>query len=175
MSDFEDYRGEDLENPELNTILEKADQLASSGSFDEAIEALDGAVEKFPESVLAHYNLGVVYYMRLREDLDHVEVWEDYADEQGYYEEAVSEFQQTLDLDPDFVPALNNLGNLYALKEMWEEAIEQWEHSLEVNPDQPEISDSLKSAQEELDAAEEGEEDDEYYDEDEDENDKDDQ
>lgn len=166
MSDFEDYRGEDLDNPELNDFLEKAEQAATDENYEEAVEILENAAEKFPESVLAHYNLGVVYYMRLKEDLDHVEVWEDYSDEEGYYEEAVSEFQQTIDLDPDFVPALNNLGRLYALREMWEEAIEQWEHSLEVQPNQPEIEDSIKTAQENL---EEEEEDDEDYEDEEDE------
>ncbi len=165
MSDFEDYRGEDLENPEMNEMLEKADQAASDGNYDEAIEVLENAVEKFPESVFTHYNLGVVYYMKLKEDMDHAEVWEDYSDEEGYYEESVMEFQQALELDPDFVPALNNLGNLYALREMWEEASEQYEHSLEVNPDQPEISDCLKASLEEIEEVDE----DELYDEEEDE------
>lgn len=153
MSDFEDYRGEDLENEALNEMLEEAEQQASDDNYDEAIGILNDAVEKFPESVLAHYNLGVANYMLLKNDLDHAEYWEDYADEEGYYEESISEFQQTLELDPDFVPALNNLGNLFALREMWEEALEQFERSVGVNPDQPEIDEKIKEIKDALEEA----------------------
>ncbi len=124
---------------DLSSILEEGLSLAESGDLDEAIDVLSDAVERFPESPLSHYNLGVAQFMKLKEDLEHTEMWEDFSDEEGHYEEAVSAFEHALEIDPKFVGALNNLATLYALRNRAEDAISLWERSLEFEPDQPDV------------------------------------
>lgn len=53
---------------------------------------------------------------------------------QGEYEKAAAEYQKVLELDPDYLPALNNLAILYEKKPSWyTKAMEQWEKVLHVS------------------------------------------
>lgn len=168
--EFEEDEEEPLEDDEelgegstgfgdLPSILEEGLNLAESGDLDEAIEILGEAVDRFPESPLSHYNLGVAHFMKMKEDLEHTEMWEDYHDEEGHYEEAVSAFEHALEIDENFVGALNNLATLYALRDRGEDAIELWERSLQVESDQPEIRADLEDYRAHVEEEEEGEED----------------
>jgi tetratricopeptide (TPR) repeat protein len=140
---------------DLPSMLEEGLNLAESGDLDEAIEILTDAVERFPESPLSHYNLGVAHFMKLKEDLEHVEMWEDYADDEGHYEEAVASFEHALEIDEKFVGALNNLATLYALRDRAEDAIDLWERSLEIDPDQPEVREDLDEYRQQLEEPDE--------------------
>jgi anti-sigma B factor antagonist len=53
---------------------------------------------------------------------------------QGDYEKAAAEYQKVLELDPEYLPALNNLAILYEKKPAWyAKALEQWERVLNVS------------------------------------------
>lgn len=53
---------------------------------------------------------------------------------QGNYEMSVEEYTQALAVDPDYLPALNNLAIVYEKQPSWiNKAIEQWEHVLRLS------------------------------------------
>jgi tetratricopeptide (TPR) repeat protein len=53
---------------------------------------------------------------------------------QGDYEKAAAEYQKVLELDPEYLPALNNLAILYEKKPSWyTKAMEQWDKVLHVS------------------------------------------
>ena len=47
---------------------------------------------------------------------------------------AIKEFEKAIKIDPYFVLAYNNLGEVYAFLAMYEEAIHEYEKALEINP-----------------------------------------
>ena len=53
---------------------------------------------------------------------------------QGEYEQAVNEYLKALQIDPEYLPAHNNLAIVYEKKPSWHsKAIEQWEKVLELS------------------------------------------
>jgi tetratricopeptide (TPR) repeat protein/peroxiredoxin len=54
---------------------------------------------------------------------------------QGHTEEAIQNFQRALQIDPDFVIALVNLGNAYHQQKRWDDAKRVLERALELSPD----------------------------------------
>ena len=131
---------------ELDEKMRTATELVNSGKYDESIQLLRALAEQYPDSPLPHYNLSVIYLMRLQEDYEHLEVWEDLSDDEKVFEQAVSEAETALQIKPDFIPALNNLGTLFALRGWWQDAINQWEKSLSEEPDQPLVREDLAEA-----------------------------
>jgi TolB-like protein/DNA-binding winged helix-turn-helix (wHTH) protein/lipopolysaccharide biosynthesis regulator YciM len=62
------------------------------------------------------------------------------------YDPAIKEAKKTLDLDPDYVPALERLGWAYEQKRMYPEAIEVFEHWRKMSRDDPEMKAQLAHA-----------------------------
>jgi len=135
---------------ELEALLHRAETLSRENQHADAIALLEKAVEDFPDQALAHYNLGVVWFARLKEDLEHLEVWEDLADEEEDFERAFGALSRSLELDDSLAPALNNLGRLSALRGWHEQAITYFERSLSIDPEQPNVRDDLASVRENL-------------------------
>lgn len=53
---------------------------------------------------------------------------------QGFYEKAVEEYKKALSINPEYLPALNNLAIVYEKKPSWNsKAIEQWEKVLTIS------------------------------------------
>ena len=53
---------------------------------------------------------------------------------QGNYDLSVLEYEKALTIDPDYLPALNNLAIVYEKQPSWNaKAIEQWEHVLRLS------------------------------------------
>lgn len=121
----------------LEEYLAAGERIAQDGRLDEAIDVLREATSTFPDSATAHYNLGVSIFLKLREDLAHLELWEDLADEEDLAEECLVEFQAAVDLDTELAPAWTNLGSILALRGRINEAIAAWEKSLSLDPNQP--------------------------------------
>ena len=61
----------------------------------------------------------------------------------GLYEEAEAQFVKALEEDPDYAPALINLGNIYFLRDDLEEALDYFERAFGIRPDDPEVLLSL--------------------------------
>jgi tetratricopeptide (TPR) repeat protein len=136
---------------DIESMIDEGETLSENGNFEEAINVFTSVVEHFPESPLGYYNLGVAHFLKLREEIENSELWEDLVDEEGHYEEAVTCFEQALELQEDYVPALNNLATAYAMRGKYQEAIELWERSLEIDPDQSEIRQDLQNVQAQMD------------------------
>lgn len=86
-------------------------------NFKSAYEAFLKAVELDPRNPVFSNNLGC------------------FLDSWGKAGEAEKAFQMSLRSDPDFAPALFNLGNLYFRLKRWEDARRVWTHLIEVQPD----------------------------------------
>lgn len=69
-----------------------------------------------PYSALAHNNLGILY-----------------AGE-NKLNEAITEFQKTIDVDPTFIEAYNNLAGIYMEQDNMEEAISAYQKAISLNP-----------------------------------------
>lgn len=135
---------EDALHKELDLMLRKAEMLYEEKKYDEAVEHLGKMIERFPDSPFPHHDLAVVYLSQLHDKYEHLEIWDDLAEDEALFEAAVSAEEAALDLDSEFVPALNNLGTLFALRGWWEDAIEEWEYSLAIDPEQPELREDLE-------------------------------
>ena len=135
---------------ELESLLVEGEKLAEAGHLDESFEVFKSATEKFPDSALAHYNLSVAYFLKLKIDKSQDLWWENKVDDETLLEEAISECRAAVDLEPNFVAALSNLGLLLALSGQKIEAIEIWETSLKLESDQPELRDDLAALKESL-------------------------
>ncbi|MGD9014812.1 MAG: tetratricopeptide repeat protein [Candidatus Omnitrophota bacterium] len=70
-----------------------------------------------PDSVRAHYNLGVMYEAINRE------------------QEAIKLYKKAIAINPDYTKAYNNLGAIYNTMGKREEAIELYKKAIEINPD----------------------------------------
>lgn len=137
-------------NETAASLIEQGEKLAKEGNLDEAEEVLKRAVEMEPDNALTHYNLSLVYMIKLKRDIEQEELWEDYADDEGYFEEAIAHCQTAVELNPKMVEAHNNLGTLYALRGWKEKAIEQWEESLAIHPDQPQVREDIITLRDEV-------------------------
>jgi len=67
--------------------------------------------------------------------------------ESGLDDEAFSEYQRTLSLNPANVTALVNLGYLYSERERYEEARDCWERAVRAAPDSSEAAEARASLQ----------------------------
>jgi tetratricopeptide (TPR) repeat protein len=65
------------------------------------------------------------------------------AAREGHTDEAVQHFQRALQIDPDFLIALQNLGNAYRQQKRWKEAEDVLLRALQVSPESPEANYSL--------------------------------
>lgn len=128
----------------IEEYISTAEKVAQEGRVDEGIDILREATEKYPESAKAQYDLGVAIFMKLRDDLSHLQLWENLADDEELAEECHFAFQSAIERDPKMAAAYANLGTLLALRGRVRKAIEAWEKSLELDPDQPELAGDLQ-------------------------------
>ena len=143
----EEDEGEVLDQPaslrynldSLDDYLSVGQEVAREGRLDEAIDVMREANSRFPESATGSYNLGVALFLRLKQDKDRLELWENLADDENLVSEAITALEGAVAADPKFVAAYNNLGKLYALRGRSEEAFRAWEKSLEIDENQPEV------------------------------------
>jgi len=87
-------------------------QLHNTGRLDEAIKELKIAEELDPLSPMIHAYAGVVYL------------------DARQYDVALTELDKALELNPNFLPALDNRTWVYLAKSMFKEALADWERVL---------------------------------------------
>lgn len=90
--------------------------LLKQGKIEEAIGALQKAVEVNPKDVDVRLNLAYAY------------------DRQGRVDDAILQYQKAIELNPRDSVARNNLGVLYNKTGHYDEAIRELEKSLEIDP-----------------------------------------
>jgi tetratricopeptide (TPR) repeat protein len=111
---------------------------AQTGNPKIAVGILSIATRLYPQDQGAHFNLGIAYGAMGSED-------------------EIAEYQRTLEIDADYVPAyLNWGGSLYA-KGKYEEAIELYRKAIEINPLSASLHYSLSVALDHMDRKQEAE------------------
>ncbi len=133
------------------------------GYYAQAGEAFARAVHDDPNSAEALYGLGSVYLQEQKSELAQaaferaVKMQPQYPDtlpnawnnlgllaiRQGHTDTAIPYFQQALKLRPDYLLALENLGNAYRQQKKWDDARQVLEQAVAVGPDDPEANYSL--------------------------------
>ncbi|NOR21878.1 MAG: hypothetical protein GQ476_04230, partial [Candidatus Aminicenantes bacterium] len=78
--------------------------LQLTGRFDESVAMMRGALKSDPLSLILNCAVGNRLYFARR------------------YDESIEEELKTLEMEPDFIPALTTLGNAYVKKGLFEEA-----------------------------------------------------
>ncbi len=108
-------KGSSQEYYELGSIyLDKKLYIQSVGLFQKALKVNDG-IE--PENKALIYNaLGYAYFAQEQYDL------------------AIRNYKEATKLYPEYVTALNNLGNVYEKKQMVAKSVETYEQALKVDP-----------------------------------------
>jgi tetratricopeptide (TPR) repeat protein len=130
------------------------------GYYDQAGAAFERALHDNPESAEALYGLGSVYLNQqktavARESFERAtKLHASYPDtlanswnnlgllsaREGRTEEAIGYFSQALQLSPDHVVALENLGSAYRQLKQWDDARKAYERALAVSPNDPEAN-----------------------------------
>jgi tetratricopeptide (TPR) repeat protein len=133
------------------------------GYYDPAAVAYQRALRDDPGSAEALYGIGSVYLQQnknyeARETFEKVvkmrpsypetlpNAWNNLgilATREQRMEDAVHDFEEALQISPDHLIALDNLGNAYRELKQWEEARKVLEHAVEVGPDDPEANYNL--------------------------------
>jgi len=134
----------------LDDYISVSENVAREGRLDEAVDVLREANRRYPESPTGRYNLGVALFLRVKQDREHLELWENLADDEQYAEEAIVALEGAIEADPGFIQAYNNLARLYALRGRKAEALRTWRKSLELKPDQPDVRADLEMYSEDL-------------------------
>jgi tetratricopeptide (TPR) repeat protein len=136
------------------------------GYFDQAKTSFRSALAEDPLSAEALYGLGSVYLQQekageAREAFERVvklqpnypdtlpNAWNNLgllATREGRMSEAVQLFEKALNLSPDHLIALVNLGNAFRKQKEWENARSVLERAVAVSPDDPEANYSLGMA-----------------------------
>ena len=133
------------------------------GYFDQAEAWFRLALRDDASSAEAHYGLGSVYlkqskWTESRQSFEQaVKLNSSYPDtkpnawnnlgllatRQGSADTAIWFFKEALQLDPDHLVSLENLGNAYRQEARWEEARSILERALALDPESPEVNYSL--------------------------------
>lgn len=109
------------------SLVEKGQEAFKQGEYDQALRAYQAALKQEPRSAVILNLVGMAYrlkYNQLRSP--------DLKDKE------IAAFKQAVELDPQFVPALVNLGSTYYFSGRKPEAAEQFKRVLEILPQHPE-------------------------------------
>ncbi len=101
------------------------------GRIEEAIAQFQEALAE-EDDAGTHYQLGAAYLVQALPENPAVPVDEEKV------QQAISEFERALAMDPERVEAMVGLGNAYLLEMRTDEAIEQLEKAVELDPQMPE-------------------------------------
>jgi len=95
---------------------ERANSLAQSGKFEEAVRFYSRALEINPKFVMAHNNLGNVYLL------------------QGEFEKSLEHYSKAIEIAPDFAESHYNLGVLFQKQGETNQAAAEYRRALESDP-----------------------------------------
>jgi tetratricopeptide (TPR) repeat protein len=144
------------------------------GYLEQAEDSFQRALREEPSSAEAFYGLGSVYLQQqknaeARENFERTvrlrsrypgtlpRAWNNLgilAGREGSTDEAIRNFRRALEMDPDYLVALVNLGNAYRQKKSWEEAKSVLRQAVEIKPEDAEANYGLGMVFAQLDDAE---------------------
>jgi len=100
-------------------------ELYSDKQFDVALVHATKLATKYPKSSLVQNILGVLYHIS------------------GEPVKAIDALQNSIDLDPRYAEAYNNLGNTWRAQQSFEKALAAYENAMKFNPKSSEIHNNL--------------------------------
>lgn len=118
---------------EAEKYFEQGAQCFEQGQYDKAIELYQQGIKTAPRSSLGHNLLGMAYRFKCNQTGD-----------QQWREKEVDSFEKAIECNPDYVPALINLGATHYYSGEKEKAVPYFQHALEVYPEHPEAEEIRK-------------------------------
>jgi tetratricopeptide (TPR) repeat protein len=131
--------------------------------WQDALTFWSDNVNKYPESYVANFNLGMMYYRggdqmkainklqeAVRNEPGLVRANYNLAvlyNEMGLLDEALKWYEKVIELDPAHYKAYNNIGIIYGRKNMFENAVLMFRMAIEINPHDKEAMANLSRAQ----------------------------
>jgi tetratricopeptide (TPR) repeat protein len=112
-------RNRELYGYYANPFILSGNALQKSGRLLEAADDYAKALSILPESAEAYSNMAAV------------------AGASGLHELAQTFCRMSLALDPQYAGAWDNLGNVFALQGLWDDALDAYDRALSVKPDSP--------------------------------------
>jgi tetratricopeptide (TPR) repeat protein len=99
--------------------LSRGIDLFTEGKYDDAIKCFEKVIEKFPENIEGHYNLGLSYLRK------------------GDVNQAIASFEKAAELNPEAMPIFLALGEAYFNKGENEKALENYQQAIKIDPENP--------------------------------------
>jgi len=121
------------EQKSAETYFEQGAQCFEQGQYDKAIEMYQHGVKIAPKSALGYNLLGMAYRFKFKQTGD-----------QQWLEKEIESFEKAIENDPDYIPALINLGATYYYSGEKGKAVPYFKHALEVYPQHPEAEEIMK-------------------------------
>lgn len=97
------------------------------GEFDRAIEFYNKGIAQAPGSAVGYNLLGMAYRFKFNQ-----------SGKKDWRDKEIESFKKSIELEPDFVPALVNLGATFYYSGDKKKAVPYFKHALEVMPNHPE-------------------------------------
>lgn len=110
-------------------------QFYDSGNYGRAEDEFRKLVGLNPKHKEAHYYLGRIYESRVQGD-----------DDFETMEEAMNEYQEAIEVDPNYINAHIRLGGLYVMSGFYEGAMRELEKALGIDPDSAEAHAAMGDA-----------------------------
>jgi tetratricopeptide (TPR) repeat protein len=154
---FEDDDGK-IEKKSASILLDEANELSKSGKIDEAIEKLHFAVDLYPQDENCLFDLGLLYDKK--KDYDKAVLWlerviklkpsdNDFKivlsracynrayelSNEGKLNEAIAILHRAVELRPNYIDYINQLGCFYHEKGEYDTAISYLDSAIEKDPD----------------------------------------
>ena len=99
-------------NQQLMKEFNEVQNLYNSKNFLNAEDKINELIKKFPKSANLHYYLGLV--LRKKDEIN----------------KAIKAFEKTIELQPNFAYAFNNLGDIYKFKKKTDLAINNYKKAI---------------------------------------------
>ena len=144
---------EPTEDDEASALLDEARDLLEAGLYEEALDVYSVYIDTFPEDAQGYANRAQVHFLLLafEDAYDDMATALDLAqsdNQRARYlslraemslqlrevDAAIADYEEALELDPEYTVALRNLGIVYHLLGDTEQAIEHFETALQIDP-----------------------------------------
>ncbi|TYB30336.1 MAG: tetratricopeptide repeat protein [Candidatus Mcinerneyibacterium aminivorans] len=132
------------DNPNnVDLLLQIAETYYDKEDFKNSIRFYQRITELDEENEKAYFNLGAIYGKLALEDIQVDEYWEDHTDEEDFFENAIKNYMNCVEINPENKYAYNNLAIIYDALDWQDKAKEMIEKSLEIDPGQDDLRDML--------------------------------
>jgi tetratricopeptide (TPR) repeat protein len=127
----------------LRDYIDFGEKLVCNGRILEGADVLHEATVRYEADAELFLDLGVTYFMALREHQAHRGLWEDPADEEDLADNCIAALEEAIALDSGLTPAYNLLGRIFAIRGRHDEALQLWQTSLAIDRNQPQLREEM--------------------------------